>query len=124
MDDAFNEAMRDDFNTALALSDLFGLFKEAGRLLAENDPRARRIVNQIRKTYSLLGLFRRDAREYLSAYAAEEEVPAEVKAVAEERAEARRSRDWVKSDALRERLKEMGYSVKDTKDGYTLEKLS
>ncbi len=124
VDDAFNEAMRDDFNTALALSDLFGLFKEAGRLLAENDPRARRIVNQIRKTYSLLGLFRRDAREYLSAYAAEEEVPAEVKAVAEERAEARRSRDWVKSDALRERLKEMGYSVKDTKDGYTLEKLS
>ncbi len=124
IDKRFDEAMSDDFNTALALSDLFGYFKEVSRLLAEHDPRARRIVNQIRKTYSLLGLFKKDAKEYLAKYGEkQEEVPEAVKAVAEERKAARANKDWAKSDELREKLKALGYAVKDSKDGYTLTKL-
>ena len=124
IDKRFDEAMSDDFNTALALSDLFGYFKEVSRLLAERDPRARRIVNQIRATYSLLGLFKKDAKQYLAAYGEkQEEVPEEVKAVAEERKAARANKDWAKSDELREKLKALGYAVKDSKDGYTLTKL-
>ena len=124
IDKRFDEAMSDDFNTALALSDLFGYFKEVSRLLAEHDPKARRIVNQIRKTYSLLGLFKKDAKEYLAKYGEkQEEVPEEVKAVAEERKAARANKDWAKSDELREKLKALGYAVKDSKDGYTLTKL-
>ena len=124
IDKRFDEAMSDDFNTALALSDLFGYFKEVSRLLAEHDPKARRIVNQIRATYSLLGLFKKDAKEYLTAYGEkQEEVPEEVKAVAEERKAARANKDWAKSDELREKLKALGYAVKDSKDGYTLTKL-
>ena len=124
IDKRFDEAMSDDFNTALALSDLFGYFKEVSRLLAERDPRARRIVNQIRATYSLLGLFKKDAKQYLAAYGEkQEEVPEEVKAVAEERKAARANKDWAKSDELREKLKALGYAVKDGKEGYTLTKL-
>ena len=124
IDRRFDEAMSDDFNTALALSDLFGYFKEVSRLLAERDPRARRIVNQIRATYSLLGLFKKDGKQYLAAYGEkQEEVPEEVKAVAEERKAARANKDWAKSDELREKLKALGYAVKDSKDGYTLTKL-
>ena len=125
IDKRFDEAMSDDFNTALALSDLFGYFKEVSRLLAEHDPRARRIVNQIRATYSLLGLFKKDAKEYLAKYGEkQEDVPEEVKAIAEERRAARANKDWAKSDELREKLKALGYAVKDSKDGYTLTKLS
>ena len=125
IDKRFDEAMSDDFNTALALSDLFGYFKEVSRLLAEHDPKARRIVNQIRKTYSLLGLFKKDAKEYLAKYGEkQEDVPEEVKAIAEERRAARANKDWAKSDELREKLKALGYAVKDSKDGYTLTKLS
>ena len=124
IDKRFDEAMSDDFNTALALSDLFGYFKEVSRLLAERDPRARRIVNQIRATYSLLGLFKKDAKEYLAKYGEkQEEVPEEVKAVAEERKAARANKDWAKSDELREKLKALGYAVKDSKEGYTLTRL-
>lgn len=123
IDAKFDAAMNDDFNTALALADLFGYFKEVARLIAEGDPRARRMTNQIKKTYSLLGLFKRDPREYLAQYAPKkEDVPAEVKAVAEERFAARKAKDWAKSDELRDKLKQMGYAVKDAKDGYTLEK--
>ena len=124
IDKRFDEAMSDDFNTALALSDLFGYFKEVSRLLAERDPRARRIVDQIRATYSLLGLFKKDAKQYLAAYGKkQEDIPEEVKAVAEERKAARANKDWAKSDELREKLKALGYAVKDGKDGYTLTKL-
>ncbi|MDE5897092.1 MAG: cysteine--tRNA ligase [Clostridia bacterium] len=123
IDRKFNEAMSDDFNAALALSDLFGYFKEISRLIAAKEPRARRIANQIRKTYSLLGLFKKDAGEYLAAYAKTEEIPAEVKAVADERQTARANKDWAKSDELRERLKALGYAVKDSKAGYELEKI-
>lgn len=123
IDKKFDAAMSDDFNAALALSYLFGYFKEAGRLLAEGDARARRITNQIRRTYSLLGLFKKDAGEYLARYAKRVDVPAEVRAVAEERKKAREQKDWQKSDELRGRLKEMGYAVKDGKDGYELTRL-
>ncbi len=125
IDKKFDAAMSDDFNTALALSDLFGYFKDIARLLGENDPSARRMTNQIRRTYSLLGLFKKNAREYLDGYAPkEEEVPEEVKAVAEERRAARAAKDWAKSDELREKLKTLGYAVKDGKEGYTLTKIS
>ena len=46
-----------------------------------------------------------------------------MRAVAEERKAARAQKDWAKSDELRERLKQMGYAVKDAKEGYTLTKL-
>ena len=125
IDEKFNEAMRDDLNTALALSDLFGYFKEVSRLLGQGSPDARKMTNQIRTTYSLFGLFTRPAEEYLQRYAPkEEEVPAEVRAVAEERFAARKEKNWPKSDELRAKLAEMGYAVKDAKDGYTLSKNS
>ena len=124
IDKKFDAAMSDDFNTALAISDLFGYFKEVGRLLAENDTRARRMTNQIKKTYSLLGLFKRPAGEYLGRYGEKkQDIPAEVKAVAEERWAARAEKNWAKSDELREKLKGMGYAVKDSKDGYELTKI-
>ena len=124
IDERFDAAMEDDFNTALALSDLFGYFKEVARLLGANDPEARRITNQIRATYALLGLFKKDPASYLAQYGAkEEDVPAEVRAVADERFAARREKNWAKSDVLREKLRAMGYAVKDGKDGYTLSRL-
>ena len=122
IDEKFDAAMSDVFNTALALSDLFGYFKEISHLLQENDPTARKMTNQIRKTYALLGLFRYDAGEYLAAREKREDVPDEVKAIAEERFAARKNKDWAKSDELREKLKTLGYSVKDGKDKYELTK--
>ncbi|MDE6274507.1 MAG: cysteine--tRNA ligase, partial [Clostridiales bacterium] len=102
IDKKFDADLSDDFNTALALSDLFGYFKEAGKLLAEKNPRARRITNQIKETYSLLGLFKKNAEEYLAKYAPKEEIPAEVLAVAEERKQALPQKNWAKSDELRD----------------------
>lgn len=124
IDAAFDAAMDDDFNTARALSDLFGYFKEIRAKLKANDVTAIEDLNQIRESYGLLGLFRRSPAEFLSAYEAKqprEAIPAEAIAIAEERLAARKNKDWAKSDELREKLAAMGYVVKDAKDGYTLE---
>lgn len=129
IDDEFNACMSDDFNTALALSNLFGYFKDIKKWLVESNTSsmfmALSAVAQIRKTYSLLGLFRKPAKEYVEWYdkANAVDIPAEVTAIAEERWAARTARDWAKSDELRNKLAEMGYAVKDSKTGYELTKI-
>ncbi len=123
VDEEFNACMSDDFNTALALSNLFGYFKDLKKLTAAKEEKAACLAAQIRETYSLLGFFKKDAKAYVAARDKKEDVPAEVKAVAEERWAARAAKDWGKSDLLRTKLAEMGYAVKDSKEGYTLTKI-
>ncbi|MBR2645940.1 MAG: class I tRNA ligase family protein, partial [Clostridia bacterium] len=125
VDDEFNTCMSDDFNTALALSNLFGYFKDIKKWTAAGDSKAAAYAAQIRETYSLLGLFTKNAQEYVAWYEAKNaaDIPADVQAVAEERWAARTARDWAKSDELRNKLAEMGYAVKDSKEGYQLTKI-
>jgi len=123
IDQEFNRAMDDDFNTALAISNLFGLFKKVKSKINTGDDSVLSDIAQIKKTYDLLGLFRDDAKAFIEKYGKkQEEIPEDVKKVAEERWNARLSKDWAKSDLLRDKLAQMGYLVKDSKEGYTLSK--
>ena len=126
IDDRFNRCMDDDFNTALALSDLFGLFKAVSAKLAAGDPSCADDIAQIKKTYSLLGLFKKDAADYLKEAGeksgADEEISAEVKELAERRWQAKKDKNWAEADALRAEIDKLGYAVKDSKDGYEITK--
>lgn len=125
IDAGFNKAMDDDFNTALAISNLFGYFKSIKAKLSAGDKTAVADVNQIRKTYALIGLFKANAKDFINEYEVKnpkEEIPAEIIAIAEERLLARKNKDWAKSDELRDKLASLGYAIKDGKDQYTLTK--
>lgn len=124
IDARFNSVMSDDFNTALALSDLFGIFKDVSKKLSANDKSAAEDIYQLRKTYSLLGLFKKGADEYLADVAKKnpEDIPEEIKKFAELRWTAKSERNWAEADKLRARLDEAGYIIKDSKDGYTINK--
>ena len=128
VDGEFNACMSDDFNTALALSNLFGYFKDVKKLLSQGKSgdlfAALAYAVQIRKTYALLGLFQKSAKEYTAWYEEKNasDIPDTVKAIAEERWAARTAKDWAKSDELRAKLAELGYTVKDSKTGYELTK--
>jgi len=61
IDQEFDRCMDDDFNTALAISNLYGYFKKAKQMINAGDKAVGNILGQIRKTYSLLGLFKADA---------------------------------------------------------------
>lgn len=123
IDERFDECMDDDFNTALALSDLFGIFKKVAAKLAADDPSCADDVAQIKKTYSLLGLFKKDAAAYLAEVEKKAEdggVPEEVKALAEKRWQAKKDKNWAEADSLRAQIDSLGYTVKDGKDGYEI----
>ncbi len=122
VDKKFDECMDEDFNTALALSELYRLFKTISAKLSKGDASAAEDVYQIRKTYSLLGLFKKDAAEYLSEVSLKNpvEIPDEVKEIAHRRWQAKLARDWAEADKLRGELDSMGYLVKDSKENYTI----
>ena len=124
IDARFDAVMSDDFNTALALSDLFGIFKIVSKKLSANDKSAAEDIYQLRKTYSLLGLFKKGADEYLAEVEKKnpEDIPEEIKKLAELRWTAKSERNWAEADKLRARLDEAGYIIKDSKDGYTINK--
>jgi cysteinyl-tRNA synthetase len=122
IDKEFDDAMSDDFNTALALSNLFGYFKKAKALINAGDAVGANMLSQIRKTYSLLGLFTKTLDKFLESEVKDSssDIPSEVKAIADERFTARLNKDWAKSDELRAKLSSLGYEVKDSKEGYEL----
>ncbi|HEX8973994.1 MAG TPA: cysteine--tRNA ligase [Patescibacteria group bacterium] len=106
----FEAAMDDDLNTPLALSVLFDLVTESNKLLAENhmsSANAKSILTLWKKMNSVFGLI-------LSGQA---EIPEEIRQLVQQREQARKGKDFQKSDDLRSLIEKKGYIVKDTKDG-------
>ncbi|MDD7187325.1 MAG: cysteine--tRNA ligase [Clostridia bacterium] len=124
IDEAFDRAMSDDFNTALALSDLYAFFKKIRASVAAKDPVAGKMLSQVKKTYSLLGLFRFDPETYVKNYEKthEEPVPENVRALAEKMQAARAAKDYALSDSIRAEILASGYAVMISKDGVSVKK--
>ena len=122
IDAEFNAAMDNDFNTALAISNLFVYFKKIKAKINAGDLSSGATLNQIKKTYSLLGLFESDPEEFIKTYGKKEEIPENVIALAEEMQNARAIKDYAKADALRAEISAAGFTVKISKDGYSIEK--
>ena len=50
------------------------------------------------------------------------EIPEEIIKIAKEREKARKNKDWVKSDELRDLISKKGFLIKDSQNGYKIEK--
>lgn len=122
IDAEFNAAMDNDFNTALAISNLFVYFKKIKKQIAAGDVSCGAALNQIKKTYSLLGLFDTQPEEFIKKYEKKTEIPEKIVSLAEEMQKARAVKDYGKADALRAEITNAGYIIKISKDGYSLEK--
>lgn len=127
IDDDFVRCMDDDFNTALAISNLFGYFKTIRKKIAASDSSAIADLNAIREDYGILGLFRSDAETFLKKYDKETagdliEVPEEIIALANKRREAKLSKNYALADEIRNEISKKGFTVVDTKEGFTIKK--
>jgi len=105
--DTFAAFVNDDLNIARAIAAAWELTKSA---LSDADKKATML-----KFDEVLGL---RLGEWAPAT-----VPAEMLALAERRQAARKAKQWAEADALRDRITEAGYEVRDTPDGPVVRKL-
>ena len=109
----FENALDDDLNISAALGFLFESIRETNRAMDENkldDASANAWLNWWNRINTVLDLENE----------VEVSVPAEVAQFAAERQNARREKNWKRSDELRDRISELGWEVRDTKDGQKL----
>jgi len=114
----FGDSMDEDFNTAAAIGVLFDLTREVNGLLGSGDPVSRPTLAAIDAVYrdlgeTVLGLI----PDPLSEQAGAGLEDALVRLLIEFRQEARAQKDWARSDAIRDRLAEIGVTLEDGADG-------
>lgn len=112
--DRFDSAMDDDLNTADAMGALFEIVRDANVSLSADSARSaiETALNALTSLCDVLGLLLKKPAE----------LPADIQALADARVQARKDRDWKKSDELRDQLKALGYIVEDTKEGQKVRK--
>ena len=118
----FTDAVNDDLNLPRAFAALFDLVRQTNAQIAE----IKQSNNQTIKQFNVLPVFRR-MDEVLGVIFFENEkkaveVPDEIKAMLDARAEARKAKNWAESDRLRDAIAAAGWTVKDSKDGQSVEK--
>ncbi|MDD5596538.1 MAG: cysteine--tRNA ligase [Victivallaceae bacterium] len=116
---AFDTGLADDLNISEALAAVFGLQHDVTKLLntgSLSKPGAETVLAQFRKFDEIFGLFEVDAEKG-------EKIPPEVLEMAEKRRAARAAKDWAAADAMRDRLKESGWTVEDAADGFRVKRL-
>jgi len=111
---SFTDAMDDDFNTPLAMAALFELVKaiNTARDNGATDAQLQRAQATLRELTGVFGL-------RLAEKKGSSEVEAQVNALIAQRNAARQQKQWALSDQIRDRLKELGVTIEDTKDGTT-----
>lgn len=111
----FREALEDDFNTPKAITVFKELSRTANKYLESG--KNRQVLERLHFLYrqfsDVLGLF---------AESGKVQIPQEVMKLVEERENARKKKDWAVSDAIRDKIKSLGYIVQDTKEGPNVKK--
>lgn len=111
------EAMNDDLNTPVAISYLFDASKHINSAYDGKATLSAEDLAELQATFKLyvedlLGLRDEQAKDSNEAY------KKAVDLLLDLRLEAKKNKDWEKSDKIRNALTEAGFSIKDTKDGY------
>ncbi|EEG30915.1 cysteine--tRNA ligase [[Clostridium] methylpentosum DSM 5476] len=111
----FIDAMEDDFNTADAISAVFELIRDINPLISGETLGSKQHIALAKEIFDeligVLGLLYNDK---------EEEIPAEVTALVEQRAAARKEKNFKLADELRDRIGELGYAIEETRQGTKL----
>ena len=108
LENRFHEAINDDLNMPVAMSVVWDIIK--------NPNKSKDFQKLLLKFDEVLGL---DLKNYQKV---ENDIPEEDKKLVEERNEARKNKNWVESDRIRDILMSKGYTVKDGKEGTIIEK--
>ena len=105
----FCAAMDDDLNTPDALAALFDFVREINTLAPQSSRAAlETAADAFDALTGVLGILYNRKKD---------EIPADILALVDERAAAKKAKDWARADAIRAELTEKGYVVEDTPKG-------
>ena len=126
----FISAMDDDFNTTIALSELFNIFKYINLKIKNSNKSNRGIVAKTLKNivsntielYNIVGLFTQEPIEFINMlknkYINALDISGdEINKLIKKRIEAKNNKDYEKADKIRNELLEKGIILNDTREG-------
>ena len=128
----FIEVMDDDFNSALAISNLHIIFRDINNMMKTANKANIQIVantlakalEDIKSVYKILGFFEQELDEFINKmrekYLNKLNINTnEIEEQINKRAEAKKNKDYETADAIRAELDKKGILLNDTKDGTT-----
>ena len=131
IEEKFIEAMNDDFNTPVAIANLFTDFKFVNNILKDskvpNDEKAyilNKLKTEIVRCYNIIGIFKENVEELITNLR-EKYIDklgldvSEIEGKIEERAKAKLEKNYEVADKIRSDLDEKGIILNDSKDGTT-----
>ena len=112
------EAMNDDFNTPMVIAHLFDIVKVINSVNDKKETLTQADIDELKSifdtfAFDILGLTDESSSADTGV------IDGLMQMVLEMRAKAKAEKDWATSDAIRDKLKTLGISVKDGKDGAT-----
>lgn len=113
-DQQIEQSLDNDFETAKAFAAIFNVIKETNKAMAEQNlsQQNKQDIHTLIKKWN----------KVFEVFFPEENIPQEVRQLAEQRLEARTNKNWQKADELREQIKQKGYYIDDTAQGFQLKK--
>jgi cysteinyl-tRNA synthetase len=113
----FDTAMSNDFNTADAVAVMFELVTDINILLSSGNALHQDLeacIECVDSFNDVLGILKkRDS----------DKIPDEVTDLAAKRTDAKKAKDFALADAIREKIKNLGYNIEDTRQGVKITKI-
>jgi cysteinyl-tRNA synthetase len=112
----FTETLDDDLNISGALGAIFEMVRDVNRAIAEHQLSAsdsEQVGGLMQRFNTVLGLLETDTTQHDD----------QVEVLLHQRQEARKQRDFARADALRDQIRDHGYTIEDTPQGPRLKRL-
>ena len=118
--DKFYESMDDDFNSAKVIADLFVEFTNYAKTKSEKVAGA--IVNSLPLVQQILGILKHEPKQFINNVQQKylkilNITEKEIEEIINTRLEAKKQKNYILADSLRNNLDNRGIMLKDTKDG-------
>lgn len=111
---SFKESLEDDLNISKALGYFFDFIKEIN-ILCDEEKISKKDAGEIL-------FFIKELDSVLQILPKEEDIPEDIQKMVLQREEARKGRDWKRSDEIRDQIYLKGYVIEDTKKGSIVKK--
>jgi cysteinyl-tRNA synthetase len=115
----FEQALNDDFNTAIAIAVLFDLARDINRAKAEQHDEQHALASLLRYLGGIIGLLQAEAESFLKSKPGQGNGLSDtaIDELIEQRLQARTNKDWANADRIRDELEAAGIVIEDGPEG-------